>query len=250
MGRVTRNGIALELSLNPNLDPQELAKVYRQNAGWVRVEDIFPPKTAAYIESVLKTQTPWYFVHSDETGEHKYYSRQELGSMAASDRNAIIDGTLKRASEGFAYLYNTFPMIDFYLSGQESNWPLRSMSEFLNSQEVQKFVKMITNEPSVVKLDAQATCYSPGHFLNTHDDTGANAERQVAYVMGFTQDWRVDWGGQTLFLDTNGNTLRGLSPSFNTLTLFKVPRPHIVTQVSTFAPRSRYSITGWLRTDL
>lgn len=240
----------MQLALNPKLDATELAKTYAQNAGWVRIENLFEPQMAEEIERILKTQTPWYFLHSDESGEHKYYDRARFAKLTPQERNQAVQSTLDRAKTGFAYLYNVFPMIDLYLAGKEPQWPLHSMSEFLNSDEVQTFVKTITNEPDVVKLDAQATCYAPGHFLNTHDDTGAMAERRVAYVMGFTRDWRVDWGGQTLFLDARGNTLRGLSPSFNTLTLFKVPRPHIVTQVSTFAPCNRYSITGWLRSDL
>ena len=139
-------------------------------------------------------------------------------------------------------------MISAYLEGRDPDWPLHAMTEFLNTPEFHCFVKTITGEPSVKKLDAQATLYGRGHFLNLHDDTGTSAERRAAYVMGFSKSWRPDWGGQLLFMDED-KIQRGFSPSFNSLTLFKTPRPHIVTQVANFAGLGRYSITGWLRDD-
>jgi len=123
-----------------------------------------------------------------------------------------------------------------------------ALTEFLNSPEFMDFTKTITDEAEVIKIDGQATLYGPGHFLNAHDDAGDIKERRVAYVMGFSKGWSRDWGGQLLFLDGNDVT-RGFSPSFNTLSLFKVPREHVVTQVTNFAGAGRYSVTGWLRTD-
>ena len=36
-------------------------------------------------------------------------------------------------------------------------------------------------------------------------------------------------------------------PHFNLLNLFAVGQPHGVSQVATYAPRPRISVTGWLR---
>ncbi len=238
-----------DLALNPTLNARKLAKIYAENGGWIRINNLFSPDVADKIEHVLSEQTPWRLVHSDAQGHHQYYTQTQLAAIEPQARQKMFGDVMLRARDGFAYAYNVYPMVDAYLTGEDPDWPLHPMTEFLNSGEFQAFVKTVTNEPNVVKIDGQATCYARGHFLNTHDDTGHHQERAVAYVMGFSRDWRTEWGGQLLFTDDQGNAVRGFNPSFNSITLFKVPIPHIVTQVSTYAGASRYSITGWLRTD-
>lgn len=237
----------LTLSLNPSHDVQAYADIYARD-GMIRIDNLFPAETAEAIYRVLTAATPWRIVHSDAAGKHKYYAPQAWKTLSQEDRKTIIKQVLTQARNGFAYLYTCYPMIDAYIAGEDPGWPLHAMTEFLNTPEMLKFTKAITNEPTAIKHDAQATLYSPGHFLNTHNDTGDNAERRAAYVMGFTKNWRTDWGGQLLFLDGQ-DTTSGFCPSFNTLSLFKVPRQHIVTQVTNFAGAGRYSITGWLRDD-
>lgn len=237
----------LSLKLSPNHDTDAYAKAYKRD-GIVRIANLFPDAVAEAIYQVLAKQTPWRLVHSDENGRHKYYMPEEWKALSARDKQAIIQQVLTRARSGFAYLYSCYPMIDAILAGDDPGWPLHAMTEFLNTPDMLAFTKAITGHEDVIKHDAQATLYTQGHFLNEHNDTGQDRERRAAYVMGFTKNWRVDWGGQLLFLDGQ-NTEFGVSPTFNTLTLFKVPRNHIVTQVTNFAGAGRFSITGWQRVD-
>jgi SM-20-related protein len=250
MERGSGKGLDLQeftLKLRDDHDVEAYKKAYAED-GIVRIERLFPDSVAEIIHQILARQTPWRVVHSDEHGKHKYYAPPEWNRFTEAQRQSIIQTVLKQAQSSFAYIYTCYPMVSAYLKGEDPDWPLHIMMEFLNSDEMLNFTKAITNEPSVIKLDGQATLYAPGHFLNVHNDTGDHKERRAAYVMGFTKNWRVDWGGQLLFLDGD-NTECGFSPSFNTLTLFKVPRNHIVTQVTNFAGAGRYSITGWLRDD-
>lgn len=235
------------LGLNPDHDIKSLAAEYAKD-GIVRVNNLFPETTANAIYHVLSQATPWHVVHSDENGKHKYYRPEEWAAKPESERQQTIQGTMNRAVTGFAYVYLCYPMIRAYIEKRDQNWPLHAMTEFLNTPEMLDFTRAITGEDTVIKHDAQATLYSRGHYLNVHDDTGDNKERRAAYVMGFTKDWRMDWGGNLLFLEDQ-DIGKGFVPSFNSLTLFKVPRKHIVTQVSNFAGAGRYSITGWLRDD-
>jgi SM-20-related protein len=237
-----------QLSLNPALDAKALAKTYAENQ-FICIENILPPESAEAVYAVLTKGTPWYNVHSDEKGKHKYYTQAEWGALDPGQKREIVQSVYQRAKTGFSYLYYCYPMVDNYVENIDPDWPLHAMTEFLNSDEFREFVKTVTNEPSVIKLDAQATWYAPGHFLNIHDDTGDDKERRAAYVMGFSKNWSANWGGQLLFLDNAGHTEFGICPKFNSLTLFKVPRTHIVTQVSSFAAGPRMSITGWLRDD-
>lgn len=236
----------LTLRLNEH-DVGALRALYaRDNV--VRVENLFPDDVAEAIYQVLSSATPWRVVHSDAQSKHKYYRPQEWDAVDPQLRQQTLQGVMQRARDGFAYLYNCYPMINAFLAGDDPDWPLHAMTEFLNSPEFLNFTKSITNEADVIKIDGQATLYGPGHFLNAHNDVGEIKERRAAYVMGLTKNWSRNWGGQLLFLDGD-DVSHGFTPSFNTLTLFKVPRDHIVTQVSSFAGAGRYSIAGWLRTD-
>jgi len=237
----------MELTLASRSDIDALKDRYNRD-GVVRIDNLFAPDVADAIHSVLLRGTPWHIVHSDKAGDAITYSPKEWRDVEPSARRQALSDMLGRARDGFAYFYSCYPMIDSYLAGDDPEWPLHRMTEFLNSPEMHNFVKTITGESEVRKLDAQATLYARGHFLNEHDDTGTEAERRAAYVMGFTKDWRADWGGQLIFLE-DGRVIDGFSPSFNTMTIFKVPRRHIVTQVTNFAGLGRYSITGWLRVD-
>jgi Rps23 Pro-64 3,4-dihydroxylase Tpa1-like proline 4-hydroxylase len=95
--------------------------------------------------------------------------------------------------------------------------------------------------------DCQATRYSEGCFLTTHDDEVVGKNRYAAYVLGLTQDWQADWGGLLTF--PAGETQAGeyFLPGFNSLSIFSVPQPHFVGMVNPMAQRARLSITGWLR---
>ena len=237
----------ISLKLRPDHDIDLYKETYARD-GMVRITELFPPETADAIYQVLSRATPWHLVHSDSSGSHKYFRPDEWNAIPGQQKQAIIQDTLKRAQTGFAYLYFCYPMIDAYLQKRDPQWQLHALTEFMNSPEMLDFTRTITGEPDVTKHDAQATHYGRGHFLNVHDDTGTHAERRAAYVMGFSKDWRSDWGGHLLFLDGD-DFERGFSPTFNSLTLFKVPKSHIVTQVTNFAGAGRYSVTGWLRVD-
>ena len=54
-------------------------------------------------------------------------------------------------------------------------------------------------------------------------------------------------GGLLLFYDSRGNVVRGYTPGFNMLNIFKVPQPHSVSWVTPLAANPRYAVTGWLR---
>lgn len=66
--------------------------------------------------------------------------------------------------------------------------------------------------------------------------------------MNLSPDWRPDWGGLLMFEGADSHIEQGFVPSFNALNLFAVPARHFVSYVAPFAPRRRYSVTGWLRT--
>jgi len=51
---------------------------------------------------------------------------------------------------------------------------------------------------------------------------------------------------ETKSLSADGEVEEVWMPRFNSLALFRVPTPHIVSYVAPFATQPRYAITGWL----
>ena len=96
--------------------------------------------------------------------------------------------------------------------------------------------------------DCQATRYRSGDFLTPHNDELEGMHRRFAYVLGLTPDWLPRWGGLLHFVDAKGRVDETITPRFNALSLFAIGQSHYVSQVSTYAPVPRISVTGWLRT--
>ena len=111
--------------------------------------------------------------------------------------------------------------------------------------ELFNFVQEVSGDREFNRVDCHACRYRPGQFLREHGDESPFEARHMAYVFYFTRDWHPDFGGLTWFADADGRLTHTGVPGFNSLTLFRVPVTHGVTQVASFAPRPRLSITGW-----
>jgi Rps23 Pro-64 3,4-dihydroxylase Tpa1-like proline 4-hydroxylase len=61
--------------------------------------------------------------------------------------------------------------------------------------------------------------------------------------------WRADWGGLLNFFARDGHVAEAYTPTFNSLTIFRVPQVHSVGIVAPFAKYGRFSISGWLRAE-
>ena len=155
---------------------------------------------------------------------------------------------LDTASDAYQYAYYAYPVLDAYLQKWGEVPLLERCLEFLNSEPMLDLVRAVTDEPTIIKADAQATAYAPGQFLRQHVDQSREGETWlVAYVLNLTHEWDPDWGGYLQLYDEQGDVRRALKPRFNVMNLLKVPQPHSVTMVAPFAAARRYAITGWFR---
>ena len=232
--------------LNPTLDAQIYAADYARD-GVVQVPDLLHPDSVAWLIEDLNARTPWSLSLLTPEGG-KLLSPE---TIAAEGRDAIgrrVRDVLERSRDGFGFIYLAYGIIPALLGGRDADHATHALVEFFNSPEFLDFGRAITREPGVTKIDAQATWFRPGDFLNIHDDTEAG-QRRAAYTLGLTSDWRPDWGGHLLFHDDAGDIIRGFKPGFNLWTVFRTPQIHSVSQVASYAGQKRLSITGWLRDD-
>ena len=245
---------AIELRLNPDLDPADFAPVYRERK-LVQIPDILPRDAADAVEAMLRRNIQWRLVFpepSQTPGAREtivQITKQDAESMGRAAMQQRLAGVMERARENIGFLYNAYPMIEAYMKGWEPGHPIHQLTEFLNSPEFLEFGRAVIGADVITKADAQATLYRGGNFLTRHVDEGYDKERRAAYTFGFTRRWEPDWGGLLMFLDGDHNVTRGLVPRFNTLSLFDGRLLHTVSAVSPFAGAGRFQITGWLRDD-
>ncbi len=225
--------------LNPDLDLDTLAAAFRNKPRLV-IPNILVPEAAEILHRSMGG-IPWDLTFIE--GGPRRFTQAQMAAMPEPDRRRMMQALLGEARDRFQFLYNSFPMISAYREGRAPDHPLHAMVEVINGP-LMELVKRITGDDRAVRADAQATLYAPGHFLTRHTDAEDSA-RLYAYVMGFTKAWRAEWGAQLQFLDRNGGVEESFVPTFNTLTLFRVPQLHHVSHVPIFAPVGRYTITGW-----
>lgn len=155
----------------------------------------------------------------------------------------------RRARNGFEFLFDRYRMIEARRDGKDPGLVLHVVVDFLNSPEFIEFAKELTGDTKIRMVSAIAARYRSGHFLRLHDDKAHDEDRAYAYVINLSRNWQADWGGLLMFQGKDGAVEETFVPRWNSLSLFKVPQPHIVSQVTPWALDARYSITGWFRRD-
>jgi len=236
---------ATALALDSRVDAALVGKVFRQ-FGRVHITHVLRQDAAQRMLQALQKETPWGYALCDEQG-HRDLDVDSLEQLDPVARGAIAASVDRVARTGFAYRYLNFRLDDNYEAGRHRDLFLMRFYEFINSGPFLDFARDVTGVRQIEFADAQATLYRPGDFLTAHDDAVEGKSRHAAYVFNFTPAWRTDWGGLLAFPDEFGHLHEAFCPSFNALNLMRVPTPHLVTQVATFAGGDRYSITGWLR---
>lgn len=155
----------------------------------------------------------------------------------------------EEATEGFQFVFDRLRLGQARAMGLAIPQTLYDLHAAFNAPPWLDFARRLTGDDAIAYVDAQATRYLPGHFLNGHTDEHEGAGRLYAYVLNVSPAWRADWGGLLMFTEPDGQVAETFVPQFDTLNVFRVPAWHTVSMVAPFAGAARYSITGWWRTN-
>ena len=201
--------------VNPDLDTGALAERFAAQ-GRVRVPDVLTPASAEVLHDVLVTKTPWGLAwQAGEDGPHAIRS-DELTLEARRTAARAVGAAL--AAGDFAFCYAQYPMLKAYQEGWAPGGPHELLLEHVNDQPFLDLARAITGVTELVKVDAQATLFGPGHFLSTHDDTGEDTEgRRVAYVLSMCRPasgrvWRPRLGRAAVVPGRGRRRVRRLQP--------------------------------------
>jgi hypothetical protein len=236
-----------EFALNPGLDIAGLAKRFAA-FGRLQVGDFLTPEAAGRLRAYLEQTDRWRHLFR---GQHSLYEipSADWDATPESERSRVLRAVDDVAAYGFQYQYDTIRVPDAEGERAQSASSLDHFAQFFSSPPVLGVLRRIIGSTDLVFADCQATRYRPGDFLTPHNDEVEGMNRRFAYVLSLTPDWLPRWGGMLHFVDQTAGVEETITPRFNALSLFAVGQSHYVSQVATYAPVPRISVTGWLRTQ-
>lgn len=248
MKRITAGGHNPPM-LNPTLDRDSIRDRLRET-GRVAIPGALRPEAADALHDCLSRDIPWRLSCYDNRRKPEERALKltpaQLSGMTPQQRQAMHRELMGQAREHFQYVYQSFDLVEGHRSGECPGLFAYQLMEFLAGDEFFAFARSVTGDAAINRIDGHATRYGAGHFLKLHADESPFERRRFAYVLGVTRDWDPDMGGLLHFLDDEGAVTETFSPSFNVLTLFRVPAPHVVSYVSPWVTGERLSVTGWL----
>lgn len=227
------------LELNPELDRALFAETFARQR-LVQIPSLLTAASAERLHRALAHDTPWTLSHNiDGPGK-------EIANLAPVDRMKLAMELRRRARHDFAYFHDSHVLSHDGEPYAAPNHTFAGLVAFLNAPEFLGFVRDVTGRAEIALADATATLFQPGDYRTRQDGMGERKNRLAAYEISMTPAWRVDWGGTLEFLGLSGHIEKGFVPTFNTLTLFAVPRTHFVSHVALHGGL-RYAVSGWLR---
>ena len=238
----------IEFELRQGLDVADLAARFRES-GRLQILDFLAADPARKLYDVLAASPDWKLAINK--GEEILHFDEAAIAAWPPERQATLNRAVAMGGRyGFQFRYETIRLPkESDNTGSEAIAALQELTHFLSAPEMVAFMRTLTGAADIAFADAHASRYKPGHFLTTHDDKSDTMGRRAAYVLNLTPKWRPDWGGMLLFYDNLGNVIRGFTPGFNTLNIFRVPQAHSVSWVTPLAGQPRYAVTGWLRAE-
>ena len=216
--------------------------------GRVQIPGFLQEPSALRLHQCLREEVPWETAQRSDAVLADGQDRSPPPGSAADE--VALAATCLRAREGFEFYFDRYRMIDARRDGTDPQLVLHAVVDFLNSAQFLEFARQLTGDPAIRMVSAIGVRYRAGHFLRAHNDLANDEDRAFAYVINLSRQWSPDWGGLLHFLDPEQRrVVDTFTPLWNSLSLFRVPQPHVVSLVAPWAGSARYSITGWFRRD-
>lgn len=229
-------------ALSPELDVDALRAEF-DATGRLQVKDVLDPLSAQALAAALDAEQHWLRSVRLASGSFSapLNGREPVEKMHVK---WIEEARIDPDDPAMQYMFDVRRLSAERAFGLERGDGLNAFYDFVNGAEFLAFGAAITGQAPVA-CEAQATRYRRGDLLTLHSDRDSATRRQSAWVFNLSREWRPEWGGLLLFHEKGGRIVDGFNPLFNSLSLFRVPMDHSVTQVTDFAPRDRLAISGW-----
>lgn len=227
--------------LNNALDWDAIQRAYNKDKRII-IRDVLEPDFADEVFHCLSVDIEWELYFLTEEGP-TIFSADELKRITPEQKAGIGQKLTEMSGKGFSYFYHRHEM------DNNLHPIMKELFDLMSGPDVLEFVKHISSDQTLDRMNVVATRYTPSCFLRTHNDFKEKSARRVGHLWGFTRNWNPDWGGILQFPDGDRGIIEGHIPEFNTLTLFKVPVTHFVSQVTAYARTPRFVLSGWFHDE-
>lgn len=233
--------------LNPQLDFPRYWEVFTRT-GKVQMRDFLQPELALRLHGCLRNEVPWSVALRDDDGVSRTIQHDGLSDASSQEYREIVERASQVATGKYGFVYESYMMVKALKEGRDPGLMLHRVLEYFNSEPFLMFCRTVAANDMIKRVSAQATRFRAGMFLRVHNDLDSDDGRTVAYVINLSKRWQSDWGGQLHFVGDNGEIEDSYHPTFNSLSLFRVPTRHYVSMVTPWAEEPRLAITGWWET--
>jgi len=231
--------------INPEINPLSYKEEFNQN-GSVVIRNFLIEEHIEKLHNFFNNSMPenwWYSSSSPGTdGSRVKYIRN-------IDSNMDAINVEKEFSENIfgqgAYSYHFYRSIGDHFS--TCNCDECNFRNWLKSEEIIYFLREVSGFDITTFNTMFASKYSSGCFLGPHHDDTLG---KIGFVLQLTKDWKPQWGGILHFLSDSLDKIEYSEvPTFNTLTLFRIPEGtgkwHYVSHVSPGVKSNRIAYSGW-----
>jgi len=234
--------------LNPNLDTEQIRKDFEQNKVVV-IKDFLKPEVAERLHTWFTEEMPkgWWRISSyPKLDNTDGFDLIPFDDEFSDDIERMYTHSINRFKDNeFAYNFHRTvndheDTCDCYECG---------FREALVTEEVLSFLNKATGQRLYTTDEVFGAVYLPGDYLSPHQDSPNGT---LGFVYQLTKNWKAQFGGNLHFMDgPDGNVERVEVPSFNTVTLFDLPKGvgkwHFVSTVSPGVEELRLTYAGWFK---
>jgi len=236
-----------EKIINKSVNLELVKKEFKKNKVVV-IENFLDQKIAEQLYSWFSEEMPseWWevstFPQENETGPSFVRNIEENYNQIRKN----YEFSLKSFSES-KFAYNFFRTKDNHF--EDCLCTECNLRKWLVDSECLNFISESTGTKYTDSDEVFAACYGIGDYLSPHVDSPNGT---LGFVYQLSKNWLPEYGGLLHFMDDKREKVERIEvPTFNTLTLFYLPKDkgkwHFVSPVSPGTPELRFTYAGWFK---
>lgn len=228
---------------------RENARHRMDTFGRVLIRDVLDSLAAQQLTQTLLSGLDWELTTRFQ-GETRNVANAKLHQMSAAQREQLREAILRGAKQDFQFEFLEYSLRDANLEALGQQHMLTQLLSTLRGDMGKALFRRLLGLEHIAHITAFVSRYEQGHFLMPHTDHVKGEQREAAFVLNLSPRWKPEWGGLLQFIGPHGDVTDTFVPQHNTLSLFKVPQPHMVSFITPLAESPRLAVAGWIYSAL
>lgn len=228
---------------------RENARHRMDTFGRVLIRDVLDSSAAQQLTQTLLSGLDWELTTRFQ-GETRNVAHAKLHQMSAAQREQLREAILRGAKQDFQFEFLEYSLRDANLEALGQQHMLTQLLSTLRGDMGKALFRRLLGLEHIAHITAFVSRYEQGHFLMPHTDHVKGEQREAAFVLNLSPRWKPEWGGLLQFIGPHGDVTETFVPQHNTLSLFKVPQPHMVSFITPLAESPRLAVAGWIYSAL